>query len=122
MFLIAAIYNWIAGVSIMILSIFFLPLTMSITEMEAPPTLVFVHSFLAFIIVFGIGFCLVSIDIDKYHAIAIIGVIEKYVAVLIWAIYIIIGEAGTFALSIIIGDFIFGCLFLEFLINRKKIQ
>lgn len=120
MFLIAAIYNWIAGAFIIILSIFFLPLAISITEMEAPPSLVFLHSFLGLIIVFGIGFYLISMDIDKYYTIAIIGTIEKYVIVFIWTIYILIGEAGTFALSIIIGDFIFGCLFLEFLINRKK--
>ena len=93
----------------------------SMFEIEVPPSLYFAHSFFVLVIIFGIGFYLVSVNIDKNHGIALIGVILKYMVVLIYISYLTIGEIGIAGLPILIGDFIFGCLFLEFLINYKKL-
>jgi len=98
-----------------------MPIAASMFEMEVPPSLYFAHSFFVLVIIFGIGFYLVSVNIDKNHGIALMGVIGKYLVVLIYISYMAIGEAGIAGLPIIIGDFIFGCLFLEFLINHKKL-
>lgn len=121
MFLIAGVYNVIVGIMFIVLTAFFLPLAVSMFEVEEPPSLYFAHSFFVLVAIFGIGFYLVSIDIDKNHGIALMGVILKYLMVLVYIIYMVKGEIGVIGSIIIIADFIFGCLFLEFLINHKKL-
>ncbi|NVM04173.1 MAG: hypothetical protein HWN67_17710 [Candidatus Helarchaeota archaeon] len=117
LFLIAALWNIILG------TLFFL---MSITDPSAVfpteiiiPSLFPIHGLISLVIAYGIGYFLVSRDIDQNHGIVIIGIIGKLLIFLCSVVYYGLGELQLLNLLIGIGDLIFACLFIEFLIYKK---
>jgi hypothetical protein len=120
MFLIGAIWNWIVGLIFILVSPFAVTL-FPLFEMAVPPSLIFYHAFFGFVVVFGIGYYLVSRDINNNHAVVILGVFGKFFVFVLFVIYFILGDYNFAPVLFVIVDFIFGCLFLEFLINFKKI-
>ena len=118
MFIIGALWNLILG-----LMFFLFPAlgdtVYDITGTEVPPSLVFYHAFFGIVFIFGIGYYLVARDLDKNHAIVLLGAIAKTFVFLLFLIYFIIGDSNIVPVIFVIGDLIFACLFAEFLINYK---
>jgi len=119
LFIIGAIFNWIMGFSFIFLSIFD-PAIFEEFGTSYPPTLFFLHSLLVLIITFGIGYFIVGMDINKDQGCVILGIVSKMLFFMMCVIYFLIGD--LLMIIAILGslDFIFACLFIEFLINFKK--
>jgi hypothetical protein len=74
----------------------------------------------SFIMIMGIGYWLVSVDLYKNKAILIVGILGKIVASLTW-ITIFFMNLGTILLLVgAFGDFLWAMLFIFFLRTYKK--
>ena len=104
----------------MITSIFLVPMfpTYGVT---VPPSMIWLQSALFLIIVFGTGYFIVSKDITKNHGIVIIGIIAKLGIFTIFLIYFIKGDIGILVFLLASVDIAFPILFMEFLLNFKKL-
>lgn len=120
LFIIGAIFNWILGVRFILTSILY-PAIFEEFGTSYPPTLFFLHSLLVLIITFGIGYFIVGMDITKNHGCVILGIVSKLLFFMMCVIYFLLGD--IYVIIVILGslDFIFACLFIEFLVNYKKI-
>ena len=111
LFIVAAIWNWVVGI-LFILVGFSHPVSL-------------LHSLYVglgnTILLVGIGFFFVSLDVKKNNGIALMGIIGKFSAFTIVLAYFFLG-VGTI-LEVILGtiDLIFGLLFIEFLISVKNL-
>jgi len=119
LFLVAAIWNWIIGLLFIIVSILAMLLAATLFEIAIPPSLVFIHTFFGFVFVFGFGFYFVSIDINNNRGIVKMAVIEKLFVFIVFLFYFIVGDLNFLGVIPVIIDLIFGCLFIEFLLNYK---
>jgi hypothetical protein len=120
LFLLAAIWNWIVTVSFLILS-FVAPDILSLFGVEIPPSLVFLQMLFVLIGIFGFGFFLVYLDSENNHGIVQMAILEKISFFVVFLIYFIFGDVGILVLMLVIVDLIFGLLFIEFLLNFKKL-
>lgn len=118
MFLIAALWNWIIAIIMILISIFS-PSTAKDFGMEVPPTWFFYHLMWFFVFLIGILFFVIGRDLEKYHGLIFIFVIEKLGAFLISLAYYLIGDVNEGGLLVGVVDLIFGILFIEFLIKYK---
>ncbi len=121
LFLIGAIWNLVVGFLFIALS----PLADSVFPlfgMESPTSLVFFQGFFGLTSLFGIGYYLVSRNIEKNHGIILLGVIGKFYLFILFLIYFIIGASNFLPVATVIVDLVFGCLFVEFLISIRKID
>jgi len=119
LFIIGGIFNWIMAISFMLTSVFD-PEIFSTFGTSYPPTLFFLHSLLGLIFVYGIGYIILGLDIDKNYGIAVLGVLSKLTFFTFCVIYYLLGD--LYIIIVIFGsfDFIFACLFIEYMINYKK--
>jgi len=120
MFLCAAIWNWMVGLSLLLLS-FVMPELFLFFGVEIPPSLVFVQMLFVLIVIFGFGFFFVHLNVDENHGIVQMSALEKLMFFLVFFIYFIIGDVNIFVLLLNIVDLIFGMLFIEFLWCEKSI-
>ncbi|MFX0103520.1 MAG: hypothetical protein ACFFCS_28420, partial [Candidatus Hodarchaeota archaeon] len=97
------------------------PSIVALAATNEPYTLLFYHSMVALIIAFGLGYYLVSRDIGKNAGIVIIGALAKFIFFLETLIYFFIGDVNFNFLMIGLGDLFFVVLFIEFLMNKKKL-
>jgi len=120
MFLIAAIWNWLVGLTCLILSLVY-PESITLFGVQMPPSLSFLQILFILISIFGVGFYIVHRDINSNHGIVQMSVLEKVSFFLVFLIYFIIGHVNALVLLLVIVDLIFGILFIEFLLNVKNI-
>ena len=118
MFLIAALWNWIISVIMILISIA-LPSTARDFGMEIPLTWFFYHLMWFFVFIIGILLFVISRDLEKYHGLIFIFVIEKLGVFLIGLAYYLMGDVNEGGLLVGVVDLIFGILFLEYLIKIK---
>ena len=121
MFLIGAIWNWVIAIPFLLNS-FLNPSALLDNIKTLPPSLIFIHMVIILVIIFGIGFFIVSRDITKNHGIVQMSVIEKFSFFIVFLNYFLIGDIYLPLLLIVIVDLVFGILYLEFLISYKKIS
>lgn len=84
-------------------------------------SLMYYQGFVFLALVFGIGYFMVGIDIDKNHGIVIMGIIGKILVFILSLAYFLSGATSIDFAIIGVGDLIFAILFLEFLLNYKKL-
>ena len=120
LFIIGAIWNICAGGLFLILS-----LTGNegfvITGMEIPPSLFFFHVMIAWVLVLGVGYLMVGLNLDENHGIALLGAVAKIIFFLLTVIYMAIGHANINIVLIGTVDLIFAIFFIEFVLNYKKL-
>ena len=114
MLIIGAIWNIIISLLIFLGSFFANP---GLNELGV----LYYQMFSMTVLLFGIGYYLVGRDLENNHAIISLGVIGKILVFIFMLIYYILGVVDAISLFIGIIDFIFGILFIEFLINFTKI-
>ena len=115
MLIIGAIWNIIISLLIFLGSFFANP---GLNELG----LVYYQMFSMVVLLFGIGYYLVGRDLENNHAVISLGVIGKILVFIFMLTYYILGVVDAMSLVIGIIDFIFAILFIEFLVNFKKIQ
>ena len=120
LFVIGAAWNILASLSFIFTSIFNLS-AFPAYGIAIPISMIWLQSFLFLVANLGIGYFIVIMDVSKNHGIVIIGVIAKLGHFLICVIYLIIGDIGILTLLFASVDVIFAVLFIEFLINYKKL-
>ena len=121
MFLSGAIWNWAIGILFTLLTFFFLPVAAPLLGISIPPSLLFMHGFLVFVFLIGIGLYIISRDINKNRGIVQICVIEKFSIFTVFLIYFILGDFNIILFLPVVVDLIYGILFLEFLFKYAKI-
>ena len=119
MFIGGAIYNIGAGLPLLIIS-FFTDSVYSIFGLDKPNYLLWIHFSFLCIIVFGIGYYMVSRNPESNQGIVLIGGIAKMCFFLLTTIAYLNEEANFLLLFTGIIDFIFVILFFEFLLKQRK--
>ncbi|MFW9990475.1 MAG: hypothetical protein ACFFD4_00305 [Candidatus Odinarchaeota archaeon] len=120
LFLIGAVWNVILGLAFILTSIFMLETGFDLFGVIVPSSLMFYHLFFGAVIIFGVGYYLVSVDLDKNHGVVIIGVIAKIWVFVITGYYFFIGDINILGVAPAVGDLIFAILFIEFLVNYER--
>jgi hypothetical protein len=120
-FFTGALWNIAVGVIFTLLSLFAFPLAAGLFELEIPPSLVFIFGFLALVFAIGIGLYTVSVDINKNHGVVLMCVVEKYLVFIVFLVFFILGDYNFGLFWPVIVDLIYGILFMEFLLNYKKL-
>lgn len=117
LFIIGAIFNWMVSSTFLVVSIL-IPDIFRLFGTTNPPTLFFLHSLLGLIFVYGIGYFIVGLDINKNRGCVWLGVISKLTFFSFCLIYFLLGDLEL--IIVILGslDFIFACFFIEFLVNH----
>ncbi|TFF97352.1 MAG: hypothetical protein EU547_04550 [Promethearchaeota archaeon] len=117
LFIIGAIFNWIVSSTFLIVSLL-IPDIFHLFGTSRPPTLFFLHSLLGLIFVYGIGYFIVGLDINKNRGCVWLGVLSKLSFFTFCVIYFLLRDLEL--IIVILGslDFIFACFFIEFLINH----
>ena len=113
LFIIAAIHAWLLTVPSLILSFIEPPF--------AQETLYYYQGSLVLVILFALGWFIVSIDIGKNHGIVLISIIAKLLVFIFFTAYYIQGLNTIIEFTIGICDLIFAILYIEFLVNYKKL-
>ncbi len=119
MYTIAAIWNWV-------LAIVFLALpridinNFYIAGDTIPPTLLWFDCFMGLVFAFGIGFYLISLDMHANQGLVIIASFEKVWVFIIGFFNFLLGDASIWVAIVVLGDLIFGLLFMENLRATRK--
>jgi len=117
LFLIGAIFNWVVSSTFLVISIL-VPDIFKLFGSSKPPTLFFLHALLGLIFVYGIGYFIVFLDINKNQGCVWLGVISKLTFFTFCVIYFLSGDLELIIVGLGSLDFIFACFFIEFLINH----
>jgi hypothetical protein len=118
-FLSGAIWNFFVAVIFILGMSLMLSTIAAQYDMKIPPSLVFMHAFLAMVFIVGVGLFVVSRDLAKNHNIVIMFVIEKFLMFIIFLAHYFTGAYNFLLVIPTIVDLIYGILFLEFYINFK---
>ncbi len=121
LFLIAAIFNVSGGILFIVLTTLFTSDMAVLYGVAIPSSLVWMHFFFVKVIVIGTGYYFLSVDITRNHAIAKMGLFEKFMFFIASLVYFILGAFNILLFIMGIIDLVLGFLFIEFLINYKKI-
>ncbi|MFX1299028.1 MAG: hypothetical protein ACFFD2_29740 [Promethearchaeota archaeon] len=120
LFYIGAIWNWIVAISLLFASLLFLDLIANFFGILIPPSLIWFHIVVGIIFLFGIGYYIVAKDLTKNRGVVILGSIEKFLFFGVILLYYLLGDVNIFAILLVAVDFIFGCLYFEFLVNKGQ--
>ncbi len=114
LFIIGAIHAWLAAGSSYIMSYFGTP---------AFPyeSLIYYQGFMLAVIIFGMGYLIIGLNLDENHGIILMGIVGKLLVFGFYTLYYFQGVIGLIQFIVAISDCFFAILFIEFLINYKKL-
>jgi hypothetical protein len=121
LFIIAGIWNLGAGIICWIGGVLMPDVFFKMFNMPLPSSLFPFHAMFWFIFAFGIGYIIVSRDINKNHGIILIGMLAKILFFIDCIITLILKEANIMLLGTGVVDLIFAILFIEFLLKAKNV-
>jgi hypothetical protein len=122
MFLTAAIWNWILGAAFFVLPRIDVGY-FTTTGLVIPNTFLWFDSFVGLVFVFGIGFFLVSQNMNENHGLIKMALFEKNWVFIVGVVWFILGQASFLVAVFVTVDFVFGLLFMEdFLAIRRLNQ
>jgi len=121
LFLIAGIWNLAAGIICWIGCVLMPDVFFRMFNMPLPSSLFPFHAMFWFIIAFGIGYIIVSRDINKNHGVILIGMLAKFLFFIDCIVTLTLKEANIMLIGTGIIDLIFAILFLDFLLKAKKV-
>ncbi|NMC04495.1 MAG: hypothetical protein GYA24_04745 [Candidatus Lokiarchaeota archaeon] len=110
-FLTGAIWNWAVSIVFFIMSVA-IPSAFTDLGFIVPNTMVYFHSFLAFVGLFGIAFFIACKDPPARHGIALLGAFEKFLIPSILIGYFFVGGMGVIILGLTAVDIVYGVLFI----------
>jgi len=118
MLIIAGLWNCLNAIIFFIISIAF-PELFAIFGVAIPISNVWIHLALMLIGAVGIGYIMVSMNLKENHGILILGAFAKILVFIIFLTYMIMGDVGILVVLLGVGDVIFACLFIEFLLKYE---
>jgi len=120
MFLFASIYNILTSLIFIIISILKDATTFTTFGVPMPNSMIWLQLSLLLILILGLGYIIVAMDISQNHGLVIIGGISKVVFFIITVIYLGLSEVGIMVVLLGGVDILFVCLFTEFLVKYDK--
>jgi len=120
LFLVAGLWNLGAAIPCWLGGVIMPDFTFGIFDMPAPSSLFHFHAMFGFILIFGIGYIMVSRDIAKNHGIIFLGLLGKILFFIDCIFALILKEANLMLVFVGIIDLIFAVLFIEFLLSAKR--
>jgi len=121
LFLIGGIYNLIGAILFGFLPIF-VDSIFPFFGIEQPDSLLFVLMTFGIIAIASFGYFALFKDISKNHAVVVFGLVGRAFAFILVLIYFIIGDCNWIFLLFLSPDIIQAGLYLEFLLNYKKLS
>ena len=119
LFIGGAFFNWINGFTFIFLSLLD-PEIFSLFGTSEPPTMLFLHALLLLIITYGLGYFIVGLNIEKNEGVVVLGIVSKLSFFFCCLVYYLLGDVAIIMVFLASGDFIFACLFAEFLLYKRK--
>jgi len=120
LFLLSACYNILNALIFIIISLLKDPAIFTMFGVLMPNSMVWLQLSLLLILILGLGYIIVAMDISQNHGLVIIGAISKVVFCIITIIYLALGEVGIMVVLLGGVDILFVCLFVEFLLRYNK--
>ncbi|TFF83794.1 hypothetical protein EU524_01855 [Candidatus Thorarchaeota archaeon] len=121
MYSVAALWNWILAISFLVLPLMSMDY-FTLFGLPIPNTLLWFDCFFGLVFAFGLGFYIISKSTKENHGLIQIAVFEKTWVFLMGLGFFLIGEASIWVIVVVVGDLIFGLLFLEDLIAIRKLK
>lgn len=115
LFIIGALWNFVLALPYLISSFMG-------TTIFTGASLMYYQGFLCIVIIFGIGYFMVGLNIDKNHGIVIMGVIGKILVFIFFLVYYLMGHLPFRYVLVGVGDLIFAILFIKFLIYYQAVN
>ncbi len=112
LFIIGAMWNLTVGIPLLLISF------LGASGFQAL-SLMYYQGFLMFVLVFGVGYLMMSQDLENNHLTILLAAIAKALAFLLFLVYYFSGDLPLYQMLFGVGDLIFSILFIEFLINYK---
>lgn len=112
-FFFGALWNFVMGGPLFIKSLFG----------DSPfsgAALMYFQGFLCAVILFGIGYLIVGLDLNKNHAIVLLGAIGKIMVFIFFVVYYLKGQIKLYLVLVGTGDLIFAILFFMFLLQYQS--
>ncbi len=119
MYKIAALWNWVLAITFLVLPRLDIN-NFYIAGDTIPPTLLWFDSFMGLVFAFGIGFYLISLDISKNHGLIMVASFEKVWVFITGVSYFFLAQASIWVVVVVVGDLIFGLLFVEDLLAIRR--
>jgi hypothetical protein len=120
LFLIGAVWNWIAALSFILITIIDKEQLEIVTDI-IPETLFWLQGFMGAVFVFGIGYYWVSTDFERNRDIVKMGIIAKALVFILVSAYFLMRDATLLGLIPGVIDLLFAVLFLETLARTESI-
>lgn len=122
LFLVAGLWNLIAAILCWLGLVFMPGMVFGLFGMPRPLSLFPFHAMFSFIVVFGIGYFIVSHDIARNQGIVVIGSLAKLLFFMDCLLALMLKEGNLLLLLTGTIDLIFTVLFVEFLFAVRKNQ
>lgn len=124
MFLVAALYNFIAAFVMLALPEISIRMELGENAVQAILNNYYAYTFYnftwLFVFIFGIGYYIVSRDVNKNHGIVVTGIIGKVLFYVYFAIAYFMSNCTILMLMSVSGDLLFSGLFAYFLYKKRK--
>ena len=114
LFLTAACFNWVVGLSLLVSY----PLTARLLELPGPPT-VWLHLVAAIVVLFGFAYWLVAKQPERYRPFVGLGAAGKLAFAAIIYYHWLFGDAPTRLAMLVNVDLVFALLFLRHLTSSR---
>ena len=118
LFIVAALYNIINSVTFILISIVATDL-FPLFGVDTPPSMIWLQLSLILILLLGVGYIIVSLDISKNHGLVVIGGLTKLSFFLMSLVYFFIGDLNVLIVLLGSVDLIIVILFMEFLVKNR---
>ncbi len=111
-FIFCAVWNLVIG-----LGLAFYP-TMSAANMNYTlprGSWLFIRMAGVLIAIFGIGYAMVSTDLDRHRSLIVLGLVSKIAVALLFIVFLVLGNINTMTFLAGASDLIFAAFFMRFL-------
>jgi hypothetical protein len=123
-FLVSAIWNFYFSISALAMREFNIKVAFGEEAVSAVTGNFFATTFYNFmfaaVLVFGIGYYIVSRDVTRNHGIVLLGIIGKLCFFVYYGVMYIQSQCTIVAMLSVTGDFIFALLFAYFLVQKRQ--
>ena len=119
---IAAFYNFFASAIMLIFPQFSAKLVLQAGAVNDFYAHTFYNFTWAFVMIFGIGYFIVSLDVNKNHGVALLGILGKVFFYLYYLKLYFGSHCTLFGLAGVTGDLLFSIAFSYFLYQKKVLD
>jgi hypothetical protein len=120
LFLVAGLWNLVAAILCWLGLVIMPGMVSGLFGMPQPASLFPFHAMFSFIVVFGIGYFIVSHDITRNQGLVVIGSLGKLLFFIDCLISLVLNEGNLLLLLTGSIDLAFALLFIEFLLTDRK--